>query len=326
MSIGVDVGNGEPEELLPAVAEEPAGRLVDVQEPPVGCRLEDGLAGVVQHKLPEAQLLLGLLALGDVGVDLEARARAAAFVRAERPAAEDDDLRAVAAGLAELAFPAPGLPELGGDLREGAREHGAQALVRVAAEHLYRGEPVHARGTLVPVDDTAPRVPVDDGVRREIQELRLDARHLLGLPACAPGRDFADLALHRGDEPPEVPLGEVVVRPHLHGLDGDLLAHGPRDHDEGRVHPALLEQGKRRRGAERRERVVRDHEVPGPPREGGRHPCGRLHALPEDAVAPALQLTDEQVGVVLRVLDDEEAQRYGHHPLPRGGGSLSTSQ
>jgi hypothetical protein len=122
-------------------------------------------------------------------------------------------------------------------------------------------------------------------------------------------------------------FGHEVVRAGAHGRHGEVLGDRPRDDQERQVDAVLGQDAEGRRGAEPGHRVVGDHEVEGVPPQGRAH--GRLvvHAHREDLVTGARQLADDQRGVVLGVLDDEEAQR-GHRapPVRADGGTLSTSQ
>ena len=79
----------------------------------------------------------------------------------------------------------------------------------------------------------------------------------------APVGRFAQLALHRGTEAPQVVLQDVVVGAGAHRLDGRVLADGARDDDEGDVGIVIAQQVQGIDGAEALHRVIAEDHIPG---------------------------------------------------------------
>jgi len=138
---------------------------------------------------------------------------------------------------------------------------------------------------------------------------------------CAP----AALAAHLGvpqlpldgrDQPPEIALGEEILRTRLHRLDRDVLADRAGDENERGIGIARAQQGEGRRPAERRHAVVADHEIPGMTVEGGRHGGWGVDSLECRLVARLLQLPQQQSGVVFGVFRDQHPQRDAHRLAP----------
>src|SRR5207245_6613540 len=75
-----------------------------------------------------------------------------------------------------------------------------------------------------------------------------------GVQTCA-----LPISLDGRDQPPEIALGEEILRARLHRLDRDVLADRARDEDKGRVGITRSQQGEGRRAeigrASCRERV-----------------------------------------------------------------------
>ena len=88
---------------------------------------------------------------------------------------------------------------------------------------------------------------------------------------------------------------------------------------------ALLQQRERGRGAEIRQAVIGQHDVPRRALHGPLHRFGRLHAFVKDRVARALKLAHGQLGIVRRVLNDQHTQSAaplsGQRTRARGKGS-----
>ena len=116
---------------------------------------------------------------------------------------------------------------------------------------------------------------------------------------------FAQLALNRGPEPPQVLLEHVVVCTGAHRVDRGVLADGAGDDDERNVFGLLAEQAQRLGGAEALHRVIAEDDVEGARGErveevgaGFDGPGFGLEAMPA-------QLTSNQLHVVGGVLDEE---------------------
>ena len=108
--------------------------------------------------------------------------------------------------------------------------------------------------------------------------------------ALAAHLGVTQLPLDGRDQPPEIALGEEILRACLHRLDRDVLADRARDEDEGRIGITRPQQGEGRRAAERRHAVVANHEIPRMTIEGGRHGRRGVDPLVCRLVARALQL------------------------------------
>ena len=108
-------------------------------------------------------------------------------------------------------------------------------------------------------------------------------------------------------------MGARPHRGHRH-----LLADGPRDQEEGKVPPGRLEVLQRIQSAVGGKSVVGEDQVPsachkrlleGPP---------GLHPLMDDLKATRAQLTENEKGVLLDVLDHQDPEWFGHGRGPRG--------
>ena len=123
------------------------------------------------------------------------------------------------------------------------------------------------------------------------------------------GLTLPQLARDRDGQPGQIPLEDVVLGAGLHGLDRHRFPDASRDQDEGDVEPGLSQIREREETSVSRHRVVRHDRVPVGRREGGFElDLGRDPLHVED-VAPPLQLPHDERGVVVRVFDEEKAQR-----------------
>ena len=131
-----------------------------------------------------------------------------------------------------------------------------------------------------------------------------------GIRAAAGGAlgGLGALALHRGSEPGEVVLHEVVVRPGLHRCDGRRLVHRAGDEDERDVQAAFLKSGQCFQGVELRHPVVGDDDVPGRGEERVLERIGGVHAVEAHQPALGLERMDDQGRVRLRVLDEKDTK------------------
>jgi hypothetical protein len=157
--------------------------LGDGHRPSGGCRANCWLlkaypssASSFAIEVPCSRLLIG-----DVGVDHKDLNGLPLGIGSHGPSAGDDDLRAILAGLHQLALPPSGLQQPVLDLGKGRREPRRQQLVGDRSQGLLLGESVTLRRTLVPIVDPSVDVPGQDGVRRQVEERRLIAHGLLGL-------------------------------------------------------------------------------------------------------------------------------------------------
>ena len=134
--------------------------------------------------------------------------------------------------------------------------------------------------------------------------------------ALAAHLGVTQLPLDGRDQPPEIALGEEILRARLHRLDRDVLADRARDEDEGRIGIARAQQGEGRRPAECRHAVVADHEIPRMTIQCGRHGGRGVNPLVCRLVARLLQLPQQQSGVVFGVFRDQHPQRHAHRQAP----------
>ena len=113
-----------------------------------------GLGGAFGHlalqrlvQLP--QLLLGVLAGGDIRPSLQDGRRLILAVAVQEPLAGDDDGLAVLAGAGHLAFPSAGLEERCPDLLDWLGKAGVQQIRAIAAHGLLGGKAVGAPAPFV---------------------------------------------------------------------------------------------------------------------------------------------------------------------------------
>jgi hypothetical protein len=146
---------------------------------------------------------------------------------------------------------------------------------------------------------------------------RLVQRRLGFLPAPPIGR-LGELALDGRAEPAEGVLEHVVLGAGAHGADGDVLADVARDDDERQVGGQAADDVQRQQAAEIRHGVVGNDDVPAAGLEGPLQGLGVIDALTVGLEAGLSEDPDEQQGVVVGVLDDQQAQR----PQGLGGGQV----
>ena len=204
---------------------------------------------------------------------------------------------------------------------------------RARVEVLPR-EAEHRQEGVVGLDDVARAVGHDDpdeahlgqarearladpeGVARPLLRGLARVQRRLGLLARDARRVLAHLALDGGHEALQAVLEDVVVGAGPHRLDGDGLAHGARDDDEGDVDAEALDERERVERAEPGHRPVADDDVPGRPLERAAHRLAFLHALVLHLAAPAAQLPEDQLGVARGVFDEEHPQGRRHGAAP----------
>ena len=127
---------------------------------------------------------------------------------------------------------------------------------------------------------------------------------LLGQRLLPADLRLAQLPLHGGNEPDEIPLEDVILGARLHHRHRRLFADVPRDDDEREIAPALPEQLQRGGCVELRHRIIGNHQVPGSAIQGRLHGFRRLYALENGIIVCLPKLLQEQLGVIRRVLDD----------------------
>jgi hypothetical protein len=200
--------------------------------------------------------------------------------------------------------------------------------------------PEHARHALVAEDDREVLVRDEDALGG-----RLDHAPVAGLAGAQGGFGIQAGAMILGRlerapdderEAREVVLGDVVGRAELEHLDRGLLADGAGDGDDRGAGAGGEQLAQRRPTVPSRQRVVEEGDVPLVYVEGRgelvlARDTRRLDAVPGTREAELLEL-----GVLLAVVDAEEAQRRSgrhaaagavpHCGCPTGAGSLSRAQ
>ena len=128
-----------------------------------------------------------------------------------------------------------------------------------------------------------------------------------------------ELPFDRRAQPQHVLFGDVILRPGPHHRDRGVLTDLARDDDERRVVAQPLQQLEGGERPETRHVIVGDDYLPRlPPRarlpERPLHLLGGADQLVEGLVAAAAELAQKEQRVVLRVLDQEHAQRGARLP------------
>ncbi len=114
-------------------------------------------------------------------------------------------------------------------------------------------------------------------------------------------------------------LEHDIAGARAHPLDGLLFADGAGREDDGDVSPARAHDFERRRRVELRQGAVAQHEVPLGLGQRGRERLRRVtrRTLGSNPTLP--ELAEQQRRVVLRALDQEEAERRAQRRPPCGG-------
>src|ERR687897_721218 len=177
-----------------------------------------------------------------------------------------------------------------------------QLIGRLVAQHpghggIRRKEPSVDRGLEDPFD----------GVLEDRTVL------LLGMPALATYLSVPELPLDGAVEPGQIILHEIVVGTGFHGRDGGVLPDTAAHYDERHVQKTLTpEQPERRQRTEGRHGMVGDDEVPTAFDERGLHGHRGVDPLPGGVVSTPAQLPQQEQGIVLGVLDEQDSERNTH--------------
>ena len=131
----------------------------------------------------------------------------------------------------------------------------------------------------------------------------------LGVPAGLTLLDLPEPAGHRRSQAGELALGDEVDGPGLHGLHRILFPHRARNDDERRLDAKLAPEGQGRGGGKAGHVKIRDDHVPGLRAKGLRGGLRRFDSLPSDFVSALLESEDDECGIVLPVLHEQDAQR-----------------
>ena len=270
---------------------------------------------------------LGFLARGDVAHESHMPPLAVQIHVAETDL--DDDLVAVLA-------PPDGLNDAA------QASFFARAKITLDALRLVAPQFLRQQNRQRPPDNFLLRV-AEDGFHGGVGEvnfaLRIHEQHCVGrgfpeqavaqfalqkfrarLASLAPVGRLADFALNRRGQPAEVAFHQVVVRARLHRRHRRRFADAAGDDDERHVELAGLENRERLGRAEVREVVVGKNHVPRFLAQGAVHAVAGFHALGHDLVAALADVTRNDLGVELRVLDDQDTQHVFHRS--RNGGDV----
>jgi len=99
------------------------------------------------------------------------------------------------------------------------------------------------------------------------------------------------------------------VRARTHGGDRRFLLYDARHDDEGEIQLEFLHDLQRGKRIEPRHAVIREDGIPVIGRQGVARGIRGRDTLEMRMVAGPLEAADEQQGVVLRVLDDQDVER-----------------
>ena len=188
----------------------------------------------------------------------------------------------------------------------------------------------------VPCDEVKPRGHGLKDARNRAREgwgFRQYARHRVlrcegrfRASPFAPGVGLPHLTLNGWPQAGQVPLQDVILSTGFHGGDGEVLADGAGDKNEGRVLVTPPQQLQGVSTREVRHPEITDDDVPDFAIQGGLYGLGRVYPLGPQLIARPRQFTRNEQRVVLGILDQEEAQRTVHVRASGGaGGARFTS-
>ena len=144
------------------------------------------------------------------------------------------------------------------------------------------------------------------------QELPLVLQRLLDLAARPPAIGFAHGAAHRGAEPRETVLEDIVRCPAAETLDGRFFAEGPRHDDERKIGPPVPDDLQSREAIEGREREIGKDEVGVSPLEGGDEGRAVRDDLDVAVDGGLFQRRPYELHVVRVIFEVQDAQRSLH--------------
>ena len=188
----------------------------------------------------------------------------------------------------------------------------AEQLFRRMTEEQHRTVGAEQGNGIGPVLDQGP------------EPLLALAARLFGLRLLFPGPLQVQRPLHRGPEPLQVMLHDVVGRAGLDVLGGDLFVEAAGHDDHRRVRGLLGHEPQGVPGGEPRHRVVGEDEVGGEAAEGVAQRTLRVDATRGTADARAADLALDELRVGRDVLHDEDARERGHRR--QRGSSFSSTQ
>ena len=189
----------------------------------------------------------------------------------------------------------------------------------VASDQVFRGVTEQTLVRRAGIHDRAVELDHRDEVGGVLDQrpkaLLALAQRPFRLGTSAAHLGFAQLALDRRDQARQLVLADVVVGARLHAADRHLLADLAGDDDDRHVRRVRADHLQRRAGAEPGHHVVARDQVPSALPQRGLQRRGRVHPFPDRVVTAPLQLAPQQQGVVLRILDHQKTQRQ-RRPRP----------
>ena len=187
---------------------------------------------------------------------------------------------------------------------DGIRDRSAHDLGLWPAKDRFRHR--------VPIGDDAVGVHRDDrvegGIEDACQPPQIFAlRHACGFSFCG----GADFAFDGRPQPGKVLLEYVVACATAHHGDGGILTDRPGDDDKWDVEASLFQYVKRAWGTELGQVVVGDDQVKTRIQLGRKAGLG-VHPFPDRGQTRVTQVLRDELGIVGLILDDQDAERFGH--------------
>src|SRR5271157_2536402 len=152
------------------------------------------------------------------------------------------------------------------------------------------------------------------------------AQRLLGLRAFGSFPGFAQRAPHRGREPRQPCLHDVIGGPDLQRFDRHVLAERAGDEDERQVRAGAPRELQRGNAVERRKLVIREDQVDLGVVESGHEPVAGLGADDVAGNIVGFKEIANKLRVTGVVLQQQNAEGRCHFFTLPGGGSLMTAQ
>jgi hypothetical protein len=318
-SCGITVGQGTDE--LACVGHDHREGVVEIVGDPPGQAAERIQAvGLTQLLVHAFTFLIGQDPAGDVAQD--------AF-DGDDPAAviADGDRALLGPGDAAVRLPpardqrgrlgrAPGCLDRAAVLRFHRREHQSRVAVQVLGS--VAGEAGHGGAYVLETrlgDQPVAEDDVLDVLGQQPEAFFAGQQGGLGAVPLPAYLGVTQLSFHGRDEPGQAVLEYEVLDSCLHDLGRGLLAHCPGDHDERHVEVAVPQHPQGVKRAEPGQVVVADDEIRRPGRQCLGYRRQGFRALVGQLDAAAAQVGDDQQGVVVAVIDDQQANRRYAQPL-----------
>ena len=173
------------------------------------------------------------------------------------------------------------------------------------------------------------RVGDEHAVGGLFHDQRKPAHGLFGNAPLAPHPGIGQLPVYRRYQAGQIALHDIVLCTCPHADDRSVFADGAGNENEGNVGIVALDDIERARATEIGHRVIREHDVPFLLECLQQFGLG-VQALPFKAEVRALQIFDQQQGIVLRVFYDQGAYRdiaarFIHDGFPQARFSFAVS-